>query len=47
MKATTILMDDETWRRLHDEHAHTYDKHRLSFNAWLIAKLMASLKPPP
>ena len=35
----TLRLPPETLKALRDEHAQTYPEHRLSFNAWLLARL--------
>jgi hypothetical protein len=37
---TTLRLPQETLEKLRDEHARTYPEHRLSFNAWLLKRVL-------
>lgn len=37
---TLRFPDTETIESLKDEHAKTYPEHRMSFNAWLLARIL-------
>lgn len=39
---TTLRMPPKTLTALQDEHARTYELHRLSFNAWLLSRIQLS-----
>lgn len=46
MAKVTWRIPDELLEALKDQHADTFDEHRLSFNAWVVAQLEAIFTPP-